>query len=284
MPEGKGVGEIETDPRQIPPLRLQAKHFAYAGNDFGALTAATSQRLAGLHLDNLSMTSDTLRITSSGDWAVDKGRQVSSFTITMESDNLQKAFALFGNVGAIENGKGRSDIVARWNGAPGAFAYERLNGNLRLNFKKGRVLGIEPGAGRVFGLLGTLNFNDLFSKGFTFDRIEGDFSIKDGNAYTDNLAMEGPVAKVAIQGRVGLAAKDYDQRVTVTPRSSTTLPLAGALAGGLPLGAAVFLFQKLLQPGLDRLTRYQYTVKGSWDNPVIDVPVGEKKTNTAPGK
>lgn len=284
MPEEKGVGEIETDPRQIPPLRLQAKHFAYAGNDFGALAVATSQRPAGLRLDSLTMTSDALRITSSGDWAIDKGQQVSSFAIAMESDDLEKAFALFGHVGAIENGKGRSDIVARWAGAPSAFAYERLNGNLRLNFKKGRVLGIEPGAGRVFGLLGTLNFNDLFSKGFTFDRIDGDFSIKDGNAYTDNLAMEGPVAKVAIQGRVGLTAKDYDQRVTVTPRSSTTLPLAGALAGGLPLGAAVFLFQKLLQPGLDRLTRYQYTVKGSWDNPVIDVPVGEKKTNTAPGK
>ncbi|MEQ6340070.1 MAG: TIGR02099 family protein [Gammaproteobacteria bacterium] len=284
MPEGKGAGEIETDPRQIPPIRLQVKHFTYAGNDFGALTAATSQRPAGLHLDNLSMVSDTLRITSSGDWVIDKGRQVSSFTIAMESDDLEKTFALFGHGGAIENGKGRSDIVARWAGAPSAFSYERLNGSLRLNFKKGRILGIEPGAGRVFGLLGTLNFNDLFSKGFTFDRIDGDFSIKDGNANTDNLAMEGPVAKVAIQGRVGLAAKDYDQRVTVTPRSSTTLPLAGALAGGLPLGAAVFLFQKLFQPGLDRLTRYQYTVKGSWDNPVIDVPVGEKKMDTPPGK
>ncbi len=284
MPEVKGRSETETDPRQIPPLRLQVKQFTYAGNDFGALTVATSQRPTGLHLDNLAMGSDTLRITSSGDWVIDKGQQVSSFTIAMESDDLEKAFALFGHVGAIENGKGRSDIVARWNGAPSAFAYERLNGSMRLNFKKGRVLGIEPGAGRVFGLLGTLNFNDLFSKGFTFDRIDGDFSIKNGNAYTDNLAMEGPVAKVAIQGRVGLAAKDYDQRVTVTPRSSTTLPLAGALAGGLPLGAAVFLFQKLLQPGLDRLTRYQYTVKGSWDNPVIDVPVGEKKTDMAPGK
>ncbi len=284
MPEVKGGSETETDPRQIPPLHLQVKQFTYAGNDFGTLTVATSQRPAGLHLDNLAMGSDTLRITSSGDWVIDKGQQVSSFTIAMETEDLEKAFALFGHVGAIENGKGRSDIVARWNGAPSAFAYERLNGSMRLNFKKGRVLGIEPGAGRVFGLLGTLNFNDLFSKGFTFDRIDGDFSIKNGNAYTDNLAMEGPVAKVAIQGRVGLAAKDYDQRVTVTPRSSTTLPLAGALAGGLPLGAAVLLFQKLLQPGLDRLTRYQYTVKGSWDNPVIDVPAGEKKTNTAPGK
>jgi len=282
--EGAGGGDIEADPRQVPPLRLQAKNFSYAGNNFGALTVATSQRPGGLHLDSLAMVSGTLRITSSGDWTIDKGQQASSFTIAMESDDLEQAFALFGHAGAIENGKGRSDIVARWAGAPGAFAYERLNGSLRLSFKKGRVLGIEPGAGRVFGLLGTLNFNDLFSKGFTFDRVEGDFSIKNGNAYTDNLAMEGPVAKVAIQGRVGLAAKDYDQRVTVTPRSSTTLPLAGALAGGLPLGAAVLLFQKLLQPGLDRLTRYQYTVKGSWDNPVIDVPAGEKKTNTAPGK
>lgn len=182
-------------------------------------------------MDNLAFNSDTLKINATGDWGIDKGRQSSAFSIALDSSDLEKTFTLFNHPGTMENGTGRIDSDIRWNAPPHAFSFDKLNGSVRLNFRKGRLLGVEPGAGRVFGLLGTLNFNDLFSKGFTFDRIEGAFVIKDGNASTDNLMMDGPAAKVEIKGRVGLAARDYDHRVTVTPRSSTTLPLAGALAG-----------------------------------------------------
>lgn len=286
MPAGEAVSgaALDTDPRQIPPLRIQAKRFSYAGIELGGLALTAVPRPAGLHVDSLAFNSDALKINATGDWNIDKGRQSSAFSIALDSSDLEKTFILFNHPGTMENGAGRIDSDIRWNAPPHAFSFDKLNGNVRLNFRKGRLLGVEPGAGRVFGLLGTLNFNDLFSKGFTFDRIEGEFSIKDGNAQTDNLTMEGPAAKVEIKGRVGLAAKDYDHRVTVIPRSSTTLPLAGALAGGLPMGAAVLLFQKLFQPGLDRLTRYQYTVKGSWDNPVIDVPPQGKKEDASGDK
>lgn len=279
--KGGAIRERGADPRLIPPLRVTSKRFMYDGIDLGSLNAVTSQRPAGLHLDSLQLASDATQISAQGDWLVDKGTASSSFTAVVNSTNLGKTFRQFGFADTFAEGEGRSDLVARWPGAPHTFTLAQLDGELLMNFKKGRLLDVEPGAGRLFGLM-ALNFKGLFTKGFSFNRIEGGFVINKGNAYTSNLIMEGPSAHVTVQGRVGLAAKDYDQRVTVTPRSSTALPLAGVLTGGMGVGAAVLLFQKLFQSELDRITRYQYTVKGAWDNPEFDLSSKEKAPNASP--
>ena len=177
---------------------------------------------------------------------------------------------------------------------------------MQLNIDKGRFLDIEPKAGRLFGLLSlqtlprrlSLDFSDLFSKGLSFDEISGDFTIEDGNAYTNNLAMEGPSAEIVVTGRTGLSRKDYDQLVTVTPQVSDSLPIASALFGpiGLGIGAVLFLAGEMFDSiprQIDKLLRYQYTITGSWDNPVIerinkkqesngnDTIIGVKKHNTS---
>jgi uncharacterized protein YhdP len=71
----------------------------------------------------------------------------------------------------------------------------------------------------VFGLLSlqtlprrlTLDFSDVFKKGLTFDRIKGSFLLERGDAYTTNLYLDGPAARIDISGRTGLAVNDYDQ-------------------------------------------------------------------------
>jgi uncharacterized protein YhdP len=73
---------------------------------------------------------------------------------------------------------------------------------------------------------------------------------------------------IGMSGRTGLVARDYDQLVTVTPQLASTLPIAGAIAGGPAVGAAVYLADKLVGDRFNRLTQVQYHVTGSWDKPV----------------
>ncbi len=49
----------------------------------------------------------------------------------------------------------------------------------------------------------SLDFSDVFQKGYSFDSIKGDFNFNNGDMHTNNLRFDGPVAKVAIQGRIG---------------------------------------------------------------------------------
>jgi uncharacterized protein YhdP len=64
--------------------------------------------------------------------------------------------------------------------------------------------------------------------------------------------------------------RQYDQVMTVRPGLGNTLPIIGALAGGPGGAAAGLALQGLLQKQLGEASQVQYTIRGSWDEPVIE--------------
>src|SRR5699024_2719325 len=155
-----------------------------------------------------------------------------------------------------------------------------LNGKLSITLTNGTIPSIEPGASRLLGLLNIyalprrlmFDFSDVVSEGLEFDEISGDFKIFSGDAFTDNLVIRTPSMDIKIVGRIGLAARDYDQTVTVMPKVGTSLTIAGTVLGGPVAGAAVFALQELLQVPLNKLSGITYQLQGSWDNPKIVDP------------
>ncbi|HKJ08012.1 MAG TPA: YhdP family protein [Gammaproteobacteria bacterium] len=276
---GKSAG-AGMSPANIPPLQVVADRLDYGGVDLGRLQLDTVPEPSGLKVERASLVSDWLQLRAHGDWQDHDGHQSSRFQITVAGGNLGKMLSAFGYAGNIKGGQTRGDISANWRGSPMAFSLKRLEGHLHLKIGEGRILRVEPGAGRVFGLLSlqalprrlSLDFSDLFRKGFSFDSIEGNFTFSAGDAYTSDLVVKGPSARIDIAGRTGLVARDYDQLVTVIPHIRSSLPIAGVIAGGPAVGAALLLMDKLFPGPLTELTslaNYQYTLTGSWDNPVV---------------
>ena len=146
--------------------------------------------------------------------------------------------------------------------------------------------GLKPGAGRVLGLTSVaalrrrlaLDFSDMTDKGLAFDTVRGDFDLREGNAYTDNVLVTGPAAEIGLIGRVGLKNKDYDQTAVVTGSVGNSLPLA-ALAGGPVVAGAVLIFTQVFKQPLKGLARGYYRITGSWDNPIVE----RIKSADAPG-
>ncbi len=265
------------DPRELPPLRVESERFTYGGTDFGRLSLVSTRRPAGMHMDRLTLASAKTRIGARGDWVVAGDQQFSSFNIDFETDDFGAALAGFGYADTIRGGKGTAKVIARWRGPPTAFALERLDGSMDMTISNGRLLDVEPGAGRIFGLISlqalprrlTLDFSDFFGRGFSFDRISGSFAIRDGVATTGDLEMNGPAARVEAAGAINLAAREYDQIVTVHPNVSSGLPVAGLVAGGVGLGAAILLMERVFKSDIDRMTRITYQVRGPWSNPEV---------------
>jgi uncharacterized protein YhdP len=121
-----------------------------------------------------------------------------------------------------------------------------------------------------------LDFSDLFSKGFHFQSIAGDFKLDKGIATTDNLSMLGDSATIDVSGPVNMIDKTYNQTVVVTPNVSSTLPVAGAVAGGpvgLGVGAALLLADKLADSLFGKeivnVISYRYALTGPWDEPEL---------------
>jgi uncharacterized protein YhdP len=175
---------------------------------------------------------------------------------------------------------GKMEFNLTWEGAPTAAALAQAMGHVQLSLEKGQVTGIKPGAGRVLGLSSiaalprrlALDFSDLTDKGLAFDSVHGDFDLRDGNAYTENVLLKGPAAEIGLIGRIGLKNKDYDQTAVVTGNvgNSLSIPVASALVGGPVVGAAVLLFTQVFKQPLKGLARGYYHITGSWDNPTVE--------------
>lgn len=274
---GVSDSDDETDPREMPPMQVSVESFHFDGINFGRMDMRVSKRPAGLHLDSLQMRSPVMEIDARGDWVYVNGEQLSSFSIAFNSDNFGKALARLGFAETISNGRSKINIVARWDGSPETYALDKLEGTMSIKVADGHVLDVEPGAGRLLGLISlqalprrlVLDFSDIFQKGFAFDLLKGNFSFADGHAVTSDLYVDGPAARVDIRGRVGLVAKDYDQHVYVKPHLSSGLPVAGVVAGGLGFGAVILVIQELLRPSIKEASEIEYEITGSWDEPVI---------------
>lgn len=274
----EGGSRTAADPRRLPAMRIDSKHFTYGDTDFGTLRLHALPAAAGIRLEQLSLVSPVMRVEARGDWVQVADEQYSSFNIEFDTDDFGRALAGFGYADSFRGGKGHSTISARWSGAPTAFALARLHGSMDISISDGRLLDVEPGAGRIFGLISlqalprrlTLDFSDFFGKGFGFDRITGSFIVRDGVARTEDLIMVGPAARIEARGDVDLAGRRYDQTVLVVPNVGSGLPLAGAVAGGVPIGAAMLLMERVFKDDIERMTRLHYRVTGPWHEPLVE--------------
>ena len=78
-----------------------------------------------------------------------------------------------------------------------------------------------------------------------------------------------------MSGRTGLAEKDYDQHVVVTPALSSSLPVAAAFFGpiGAGAGAVYYIGGKMFKSIPEKVNKFltrRYSIKGSWENPVVE--------------
>jgi len=276
--------EVTIDPRELPATTVSVDKLVFDGVELGSLNMAVSKTENGLSMDKFAVVNPDLKFTANGNWQIENDEQITRFNSKLKSEKFSDLLESLGYSVGFEAGKSRNAAQLVWPGSPFQFAVKKLNGLLQIKIDKGQLLDVSPGAGRVFGLLSlqalprrlTLDFSDLFKKGFSFDRIKGNFQLDQGDAYTTDLYLDGPAARLDVSGRTGLVVRDYDQLITVTPDLTGGLPLAGALVGGPIAGGVVFALDKLLRPAIDDITRYQYTVTGSWDDPQV-VKLEEQK-------
>jgi uncharacterized protein YhdP len=286
------AGGGSVDPRDAPALDIRIADFRYNDRQFGNFILETTRVADGMRIEQFVLRPPSTTITTRGGWYIAGDEQSSNIQMHVKSSDIGQSLEALGYVGGIDGGEGTLKLDIHW---PGSFAdvdASQIQGKLGLRLRDGHLLDIDPGAGRVFGLLSIqmlprrliLDFSDVFKKGFGFDIIEGGFSIDDGDAYTNNTYLDGPAARIEITGRTGLVQQDYDQLVTVTPHVGDSLPVITAITAAPQLGAMVLAFQKIFKLDIDAATQNQYTITGSWSAPIIEkvkrpAPAPEKETD-----
>lgn len=278
--------------KSLPEIKLNIDKTIYKEKDLGQTTLITSNIPDGINIDKLNFSKPGLTIDAKGKWLKIDDIDRSEFTATLNAESIDAMLKTFNYHSAnIANGETHIELKANWMNTPMDFSMDKIDGELDMKISKGQFLDINPSAGRLFGLLSIqtlprrllLDFTDLFNEGFAFDSIEGNFSLQQGHAYTNDLEMTGPAADIIVSGRTGLITEDYDQVATVTPKVSNTLPVASALLGpvGIGVGAVIFLAGEIFESipkQINKVLSYQYSITGSWDNPDIEKIKKEKQS------
>jgi uncharacterized protein YhdP len=259
-------------------LRADIKHFIYGEHDFGALQLVGARTAQGLQVNTLQISGDSFSGTGSGSWLQTASGQQNSFKLTLESSDVRATMQQFnyGDFVAAKRGKLIANLT--WPDGLDENLLGRASGTLEFQVNEGQLLNVQPGAGRVLGLLSVaalprrlgLDFHDVTDKGLAFDSIHADFAVQNGDARTQNLLLRGPTAEIGMMGRMGLGVRDYDQTAVVTGNVGSALPVAGTVAGGPVVGAALLLFSQIFKEPLKGVARAYYHIGGSWDDPQIE--------------
>jgi uncharacterized protein (TIGR02099 family) len=276
---GEGGGTSDLDPRQLPGLQLHADEFGVGQRQIGRLDAEILADPLGLRLVSFESATDSFTAQGSGGWFVGDEGDTTRFAVSINSTNVGQMLEQIGVARFVEAETAEVTASVFWPGPPSGAWLEHIAGDLALRAQKGSLVDVEPGgAGRAAGLLSisalprrlALDFRDVFNRGLVFDDITADFVIVDGNAYTDNLKLSGPVAEVGIIGRTGLRDRDYRQQAVVTAEPGKILPTVGALLAGPQVAAALLIFTRIFKKPLGGIGRASYCVTGSWSEPMVE--------------
>lgn len=267
-----------------PELNIVSNTFVRNGHDLGKLELVAQPDGTDWRIQQLTLANTDGRIDANGWWRVKRDRQQTDIDVTVDVTDAAGYLAHFGYAEAVRNAPTKIVGQLQWTGAPNDFDYPTLSGHFTLQSGAGQFTKIDPGIGKLLGVLSlqalprriTLDFRDVFSEGFAFDDITGDFRIDKGQMHTDDLKFAGPAAAVAIKGDVDLAKETQRLSVRVQPSLSSSVSAGAAVLFianplvGAAVGAGALLAQKLMNNPIDQLFSYDYRVTGSWVDPVVE--------------
>lgn len=274
--------------QQLPAVDLIADDFQLKGKALGKLELRAANRQGTWVVDKLALANPDAQLSADGRWRPGGNTQLK---FKLDSGNVGKLLARIGYPDAVRGATATLTGDVAWNGPPTGIDWPTLDGTMNLQTTKGQFNKLEPGVGRLLGILSlqslprriTLDFRDIFSEGLAFDRIAGEIKVTHGVMHTDELDVDGPAARIRMSGDADLAAETQNLRVQVQPQLGDSLAL-GAMLVNPAVGAATLLAQKVLRNPIDKLFAYEYAITGAWADPqVVKLTPGHDKPAPASG-
>jgi len=277
---GNGSSTPEPDTtdnnQEMPAIDFVIDDFRLQEKALGEVHVVAENR-AGAWQAKLDVKNDAAKLHGTGRWRPSLTAPETTLTFKLDVNDAEKLLGRMGLADAMRRGTAQLEGDLTWAGIPSALDLSSLSGRLKIDAGRGQFKKLEPGVGRLLGVLSlqslprriTLDFRDVFSEGFAFDSIEGTASINRGQMHTEGLNIRGPAAKVLLSGNVNLVAETQDLKVRVHPAVGESIAV-GAMIANPAVGAIAWVAQKVLNDPLDQAFAFEYAVTGGWSDPQVD--------------
>ena len=273
--------------RELPALDIVADSYVSKGRDLGRLELAAKPEGVDWRIDTLALRNPESDLTATGRWRVQGNTQRTDVEVKLEVRDAGVFLARHGVPEGVKGGSGTLAGQFNWVGGPHDFDYPTLNGRFTIDIDRGQFTKVDPGIGKLLGVLNLsalarrlrFDFRDVTAEGYTFDEIGGDVTVRSGVMSTSNVRVTGPAAKVEIEGEADIARETQKLRIHVQPAMSGGLAAAAAAAVNPIIGAGVLLGSTILKDPMGRMFAGDYSVTGTWVNPKVE-PIGRGSRGT----
>lgn len=255
-------------PGDWPAVDIEADELFAKGGLLGQMKFHAVQSQNGWLIENLDIRHSNNRLQANGLWENHKPPYRMYSHIRLQSGNIGKLFERHGYPGRIARGKGVLEGDLGWAGKPFSVDFATLSGSLQLDVQHGQFTELKPGIGRLLGVFDlkslprrlTLDFYDVFGKGFGFDQLNGHIDIMSGVASVNDLYIGGSAAELVLSGKWDLVNETQTLNLKVFPSFGLVTPIAGI---------AAMITQGALQDPFGRVLLNEYAITGSWSDPVV---------------
>ncbi len=275
----------------LPPLKVSCGSCRYGQYDFGKLNFTLTREP-----DHTMVMKDFIaqrgknKLTFDARWHQDAAISNTRITGTLLADNVASEVESLGFASIIKDSGVEINYDMNWQGGPHDFSTVSLNGELSTDFDDGYLADIDDKGVRLLSFLSlqslvrklSFDFRDIFSDGMFYRELKGDFTVKDGVAYTDNIFMKGTAGDLAIVGNTNLNNGELDYRMSYKPNLTSSLPVLAWIA---TLNPVTFLAGMALDEVITSsvIAEMNFEVTGNLDDPQFK-QVSRKNKNISVGR
>ncbi|MCL2636232.1 MAG: TIGR02099 family protein, partial [Betaproteobacteria bacterium] len=273
----------------LPDMNLVVDDFHIGDMALGRLELQANNTPGAWRMEQLSLQNPDGALNGKGVWANTGGRHQTQLEFELNARDIGRLLNRLGYVDAVRRGTATLSGKLQWNGPPASIHHPSLSGQMRVSAKNGQFNQIDPGVGKLLGLISlqslprrlTLDFRDIFSDGLAFDSIDSRLLIDQGIMRTAGpLRISGPAAQIEIEGETDLRQETQDLRVVVRPEVGGLAAVGAAALVNPVVGVAVLAANTVLRRPLNRLISYRYHVTGTWSDPQVD-PLGQSEESAS---
>jgi uncharacterized protein (TIGR02099 family) len=231
----------------LPPISFDCQQCRILGYDFGHADIRLEPADSGMRIAKLEVDTKHANLKAEGDWFVSEDNN----STRLKGDFVSSDFGDF--LKELDRDSGVRDSGAvmgfdlSWTDAPYAFDIATLAGDVNWELDDGNLSQISDKGARIFSLLSldslvrklSLDFRDVFAKGFFYNEMSGSFHVNNGVVYTNDTEIDGAAADISLVGSTDLKTQEINYDVAIQPELTSSLP---AIVGWLafdPVSAAV---------------------------------------------
>ncbi len=270
------------DPSTLPALTASVSELLVDDLALGAWSTRFEPNESGIIFRNIRGRLADTEINGQLNWQYVNDQSNSILTLDAKGGDFDKLMQTFGWPSVMSSNQYTGNVALVWTDSPEQFEMAKLSGKIALDLEEGflKTSDQKTGALRLFGIFNAdalsrrlrLDFSDLYKSGIGYDATKLRASIDQGNLTLDEaLTIKGPSSSYEIKGGADLGARSLDMSMRVELPISNNVPLAALLLGAPQIGGAVWLIDKLLGQPLSKITTASYTIKGTFDDPILEL-------------